>query len=129
MLTLARSDCCPRVKFNLSADRRLEEDNSQELANDVARRRVLAHVELGGAILRIEDAVASLHGTPDFLRALPHNLGEVRGLRVLGVVLGCTNSSATGKQLQAHAIRTNFIRPGLDGGGDAVITCPCSEVL
>ncbi len=58
------------------------------MADDIACWRVLAHVVFGRTELGIEDAVAGLHGTTDRLRALPHHLGEVRRLRVVGIVGG-----------------------------------------
>lgn len=68
-----------------------------------------------------EDAIAGLHGASNLLRALPDDLGEVGRLGVARVVVGyaCT----TRQYLHANRpemLRTNFIRPRLDGGRNAV---------
>ena len=80
----------------------------REFTDDVALRGVLAHEELRKlygsrgvswslvhrtftetyAEAGVEDTGAFLNSTADLGAALPHNLGEVGGLRVVGVVFG-----------------------------------------
>ncbi len=69
-----------------------KDEDARKLADDVALRKVLAHEELGGAEARREDAVAARHRAADLVGALPDDLGKVRRLRTVRVVLGCMGS-------------------------------------
>lgn len=78
-----------------------------------------------------EDAIAGLHGASNLLRALPDDLGEVGRLGVARVIVGY--ACAIRQYLHVNdpeMLRTNFIRPRLDGGCNAVAAPSSgSEVL
>jgi len=57
-----------------------------KFTNNVSCGKVLADVIFGFSVLSREDAITLLDSTAQLLRALPHDLGEMRGLRVIAVV-------------------------------------------
>lgn len=60
-----------------------------------------------------EYVIARLNGASDRRGAFPNHLGEMRRLRVLGVVLRCHNIRGDGTVTIKVAL-TNFIGPGFD---------------
>ena len=105
------------------------EEYSRELAKDVACRGILTYVVLGGAVRRIEDAVTGLHSASNRLSALPNHLREVRGLRVVGVVLGYRALHQIGLNKRKRSTQTSFIRPQLDGSCNGEVASSGSKIL
>jgi hypothetical protein len=81
-----------------------------EVANNVSLDRVFAHIVLGSPKAG-KDSVTRLNSTSNLRRSLPHDLGEVGWLRVVGVVF------------------RNFIGPVLDSLCDAVRAGASSKIL
>jgi len=98
------------VANDLDINQRLDLHVGRKVTNDVSLHGILADVVLSSPEAR-KYAITGLHGTSNLRGSFPHNLGEVRWLRVVSVVF------------------RDFIGPGFDRLGDRETPCASGKIL
>jgi hypothetical protein len=122
-------------------------DVLRELANDVASWVVLADHERSFAVHRIKDTITGSDGATNLRGGLPHHLGKVRVLWVVGVIVaglvtpgggsvGDGRRSSCGVEvftvrasLSSRVLEDTSVSPALSGVGEFVAPCQRAGVV